>query len=76
MKINRKIWFKILAAVLTAGMLMSNIQMIAFANETRVITYADGSKIIYTYSNGNVSSIDYYSAEDYETPLYLSLIHI
>lgn len=70
MKINRKIWFKILAAVLTAGMLMSNIQMIAFANETRVITYADGSKIIYTYSNGNVSSIDYYSAEDYETPLY------
>ncbi len=70
MKINRKIWFKILTAVLTAGMLMSNIQMIAFANETRVITYADGSKIIYTYSNGNVSSIDYYSAEDYETPLY------
>ena len=46
MKINRKIWFKILTAVLTAGMLMSNIQMIAFANETRVITYADGSKII------------------------------
>lgn len=70
MKINRKIWFKILTAVLTAGMLMSNIQMISFANETRVITYADGSKIIYTYSNGNVSSIDYYSAEDYETPLY------
>lgn len=75
MKKRNHILSRIFIISLTLVVLVTNIQVTALAgiqdSNIDTVSYDNGSKIVYTYNdNGKISNVDYYSAENVDTPLY------
>lgn len=74
MKTKNHLSGKIFIIILIVIILATNIQTTAFADisdsNIETVFYDNGSKIVYTYQDGKISNVDYYSSENREKPLY------